>query len=71
MAILLYLVEATMKEVCVLCGPCYRKPEVHSASHLEWKICDRNYKNTKRYLEVFSVIEQIPLQKNHCKTKFF
>lgn len=43
MTILLYLVKATVKEIC---EPYYRKPEIYCASHLEYKedTCDINYK---------------------------
>lgn len=60
--------KATVKQTCVLCGSCHRKPKIHSAFHLEYKedICETNREN----LEIFSVTGQISLQKKH-KTKVF
>lgn len=59
-----------MNGICVFHGPCYRKPAIHSVFHLDYKedICDINYLK-KNNLEVFSVTEQISLQKKIVKQK--
>lgn len=53
-------------------GPCYRKPAIHSAFHLDYKedICDINYLKKKEFGSIFSYRADIITEKN-CKTKNF
>lgn len=73
MTILLYSVEASMKEVmCALWTMLQKTRNPFCISFGVEDMYDINYKkNEKITWEVFSDIEQIPLQKNHCKTKIF